>query len=693
MSPRFVILLILIGSCAFGQDDPKPKKKKHSVLDRIPGVPIPPIPPVPGAPGSHRPSSGKCKAYMGWMSNLTKENPYPDFLKRGEVQEQVPNLFRDDLFAPAHGKPFGQLSEAERLEHYNQMRACSGNFKGEELQTFYSLLNFVDNRFIQTQGTNSVASTIAAAQDRETLSRWAKEVATGIERIPLTPEGFSELEAITRKAETEMKKTWPREQQALLNLPAIPGRRSLIARAVLEEGAKSAETNTGKGLEGLKAITALRASHQKYVEALGGNTQSAADVLERFERASSSAASSAIAQEKATLAGFPAGIAGVFALNDWRKGFIAAMGKFGSAPEAQALLEAAAQLRKQALAAGLKEFRPIVAAHPKPAYNQTMNAIQLMNSLGLSAEEARLYIDLLYTRLEPSNFGIGGPAAAFKPAPDKTRCDDLAAHPNDPARKAEGVADDDIDVDEAIDACEAAIVKAPNVARYQFQLGRAYWADDDYESAIEYFLKAEAQLYAPAYYYLAQAYKDGLVGDEPADPELAKTLYQLAGAAGFRPAVLAFTRDSRDAKADAADQPIQSFFKRPDWMLGLVVGDASVFTSDRFHGASYLLGMQDWLNAEEHEFDPLCPKKVVPELGARLEHEIAQLAPRTQAERLALQLGRVLGGITPEDGADKVDPEYYQHGVDDISVIVADYGGCSGKAFALAYDTLKAAVR
>ena len=57
-----------------------------------------------------------------------------------------------------------------------------------------------------------------------------------------------------------------------------------------------------------------------------------------------------------------------------------------------------------------------------------------------------------------------------------TDCDQLAAHPNDPQRKVDGIPLSEIDPNKAVPACETAVRQYPNDARLSYQLGRAYFA-------------------------------------------------------------------------------------------------------------------------------------------------------------------------------------------------------------------------
>lgn len=110
-------------------------------------------------------------------------------------------------------------------------------------------------------------------------------------------------------------------------------------------------------------------------------------------------------------------------------------------------------------------------------------------------------------------------------------CDLLAAHPEDPERYAEGVADDNIVPTLAILACQKAIKSSPNSPRFTFQLGRALLAKDKKKAALEKFQKSAKAGYAAAYGYLGDAYQFG--HGVKTDTRLAYQNYKKAVELGF----------------------------------------------------------------------------------------------------------------------------------------------------------------
>jgi tetratricopeptide (TPR) repeat protein len=130
------------------------------------------------------------------------------------------------------------------------------------------------------------------------------------------------------------------------------------------------------------------------------------------------------------------------------------------------------------------------------------------------------------TSNEPGAFALdgaarlpgGSPSPATAPAPPLAPtddqglvCDRLAAAPNDLFRPAgiEPVDLGDIDTDKAIAACRAAMQARPGVARYAFQLGRAFDAAKNHAAALDAYRQAIAGGYGPAACYAGMSYRDG----------------------------------------------------------------------------------------------------------------------------------------------------------------------------------------
>lgn len=96
-----------------------------------------------------------------------------------------------------------------------------------------------------------------------------------------------------------------------------------------------------------------------------------------------------------------------------------------------------------------------------------------------------------------------------------TACDQLAAHPFDPATEAPGVAFDAIDPVNAVMSCSVAFAEHPDVVRYKYQYGRALLAARRPSEALVFIRSAANGGYAAAQQSLATLMYDGdtLVAD------------------------------------------------------------------------------------------------------------------------------------------------------------------------------------
>ena len=90
-------------------------------------------------------------------------------------------------------------------------------------------------------------------------------------------------------------------------------------------------------------------------------------------------------------------------------------------------------------------------------------------------------------------------------------CDRLAAHPLDLDRVVDAVPYEILltQLSEAVSACRNAVREHPDVARFEFQLGRALAADGNHEEAVNWYLAAAERNHAAAQFNLAVAYSKG----------------------------------------------------------------------------------------------------------------------------------------------------------------------------------------
>ncbi|WP_019959563.1 SEL1-like repeat protein [Woodsholea maritima] len=119
-------------------------------------------------------------------------------------------------------------------------------------------------------------------------------------------------------------------------------------------------------------------------------------------------------------------------------------------------------------------------------------------------------------------------------------CDVLAADPNDPTKRAEGVhfqGNDDLDFElfeRGIDACIAAVEDDPTDTHSLYQLGRILWYAGEQDEAAPYINAASEAGYASAIHYQAE-----LLLSTSEDPDVfveALELFERSADAGYQPA-------------------------------------------------------------------------------------------------------------------------------------------------------------
>ena len=114
--------------------------------------------------------------------------------------------------------------------------------------------------------------------------------------------------------------------------------------------------------------------------------------------------------------------------------------------------------------------------------------------------------------------------------PELDPCDVEAAAPFDLQGVAPGKLPNEIDAPKAIAACQKATAAHPDVARFRYQLGRAYLAVGDVDKAKQALNDAAARKHLRATASLADLEQFGMLG--PANPEKAAKLYGSCSASG-----------------------------------------------------------------------------------------------------------------------------------------------------------------
>jgi len=280
--------------------------------------------------------------------------------------------------------------------------------------------------------------------------------------------------------------------------------------------------------------------------------------------------------------------------------------------------------------------------------------------------------------------------AVSRSAPSRTgsktvNCDSLAAHPDDKGRVGTGVVDSKLQFRLAIPKCLEATEAEPEQARLHFQLGRAYWAGKKYDEALDSFLKAEEMAYAPAYFYLGQAYEKGMPPIGKADAITARNLYLIAASENFKPAVSAYQNL-------IGDMPDFSEFKQPGLMQALYEGDVGSLNKDIRNAVTYGIGIQNFIAMDDNDYDPTCGKIADGATNTKLTQlmyvEILDLSPNPSLSEISSMGFRTLSDFAFVERVQKA-ASVREDGTNDIYLLSYDYGGCDGEAVQKVYSTLQ----
>lgn len=187
------------------------------------------------------------------------------------------------------------------------------------------------------------------------------------------------------------------------------------------------------------------------------------------------------------------------------------------------------------------------------------------------------------------------------------KCDEFAAHPDDPKKWAQGVTDDDLLSGPALRFCEEAVRKYPDTPRFHFQFGRALAKAGLYEKSVKFFVQAAAARYAAAYLYLGDAYLAGvgLPDGESQSTEHARSWYQRAADAGI-------DVEGRMAEVDAAESGEQgetvsdgvdpSRYIRKDILVALYKKDFDYLNKIRVQVALYFVEFNKFFQGDNALF-------------------------------------------------------------------------------------------
>lgn len=174
-----------------------------------------------------------------------------------------------------------------------------------------------------------------------------------------------------------------------------------------------------------------------------------------------------------------------------------------------------------------------------------------------------------------------------------SRCDELAAHPNDPDRRAAGVEDEQLDGKAVVTACDDALRREKDAGRLHMQRARGLLAQQRFKDAVLALQQGVKLNNAVAHYYLALAYEEG-AGGLPKDAGKATRLKAQADKLGMgdEPRYLAAStaRRSNDSGVLRDARQLESRYEFGAIMQSVYWGDASSLSEGAMFRYAYLYG-------------------------------------------------------------------------------------------------------
>jgi hypothetical protein len=685
----------------------------------------PPGPPAPAAPYRNRSlraltaargTDEKCGLVLEWASRATLE--YPGEPGSSMTVRQGIGIYRDEDFSQVFGQRFDDTTPKWRADLYDDViekcyrlrqPAPGGGDIGQRMLAFRSVLD----------GPWSGRGELAAAEVARAV-RLARDARRFLDdRLATMAAGpsvaaFEGLGRMLETAEVEIRDLWPSERRHLADEVAAR-RRSIASTQIAATLARPA----GSTIADAARLDGEWATLSPLLEAL--TPADAATAGRRHAERLDAIVAPILEGQRARLLALPATIEGARDALAWRGALAAQLGPFARGPVYERLLALYGETRQRLLTAALPGWQATLAE--APTTDETI-AAQRARLDGLFAPDERrsalhgsfsAALDGLVERKRSADAAAAADAAADsarlaseaaaeaeaaearalaaarKAAPGALRrCDAAAAHPDDAAVTGAGVRDDAIRPPTAIAECLAATLQNPTSARAKFQLGRAYWAAERYDDAVDAMLEAETLGYAPAYFYLALAHELGRIDGEAANLETAADFYLLAAAEGFRPAVEAY-QGLEFGSAVEFGEFLEPAFARAVYEQAF---DGVRPSRDTF--IWYLVGVQEFLELTPEEFEGACPGIVNAQTGEQLRGLARTTVGLSRqsgnaANDVAAFLQQAMSG-NPFEAAARMErlASFKQRGMDDFDRLVADGGGCESEAVARFYGNVRA---
>jgi hypothetical protein len=540
----------------------------------------------------------RCEAFIQWSKRLEQEYPELDFRRQPVVRLQILslNLFADEHFVPAFGKPYDAMSSGERESvHASTINPCqvSTKYRGGFWQwtTLGQPFNKLPNNPF---GSATVSKEVAQRREaRAALARLRQEAET----LPASVQGYERLAAIGNEANVLLTPPSPGDRNTIrtnvpLTGPLFPSEETAIRAGIASHRTRLADGALNDRLGPLLSAApvydtaqSLRRVTKDHAVLLG---EVSPEARQRYEQSIQERLGAVLAHllqdEKTKIAQFANNASGLEQGASWYY-------EFEKRYVAEFKDESVQAIRKFYLD---RRRAQIAAAAPE------LVAMVRKSSAATQADE----ILARYLALPSDNEDAD--ARAVFAAADRLKvrfCDEGGAHQDDPEAVAAGIADDKIEAASLIATCEAAVKIDPKTPRFRFQLARGLLLGGLYAPAVEQLVAAAGEGHGASLAYLGDLHLDGGAGID-ADPMLAHALFERAIASGFAPAraILNEFEDRSDefalaqkeeaqwlAENPGAAPPSWEKFFRPEIIQGILDQDFDSIEYGELYTKTYLL--------------------------------------------------------------------------------------------------------
>ncbi len=525
-------------------------------------------------------------------------------------QELLLPLVDDAAFVPAFGKPYRQLTQADLADAQRKLAEC------QRAQALTPAEQAQASQVLNPYAHQALVRRLDAEQaQRNELTAVKAEVAA----LPATPEGLAQLDRLAARGEAALRNSRDNAEHLALR-QSVDAARARIAGPVETQRVNEAIASAS-GIQGLQDLAAL---HDRLGRA-GLPNDTAIALREKVATRLAALAPAAVAQERAQVTPPAGDLASLARHTQQLREFDGrTRGMASLVPELGSLRQALVAERQPALPAAWAGVQRQVAtaldpAQPADLISRHFLDEELTGAPGVALRGAATERTALLQRIAASVAVFGpqpeherlltgqavapaAPVAAAAAAPiSPTRCDLLAAHPDDPARVAPGVPDDRFDAKAAVPACAEAVKRDPKAGRRVFQLARAQLDSGRPAEAVVTLKRAAELNNAAAHYYLSEAYAGGAQGLAP-NAKMAAQMAARAQALGYGSTPAVAAGSTAAARSGAEPKFADADYEDVNMVRAIYFGDVSLLSDGKNYRFNYALAQAEVLTQECRSF-------------------------------------------------------------------------------------------